>query len=443
YAGSQQRFATTRNYLILEHTLQFGAEGKHRLETIARFNDESGDLARDVYEFAPRLSLQHSEALSTWYQLQYYEDSFFDAGSTVYRGDAGLNWNPSEAFSFSANLFALQQEVDLFGDTREWGGNANLSHRSENALGQLTASLSYARSERRTEAESRVGYVTRESVTFRDPHPAYLVHARIDRRSIVITDAQRRRIFVPGTDYLVITLFDRLQLVRIRNGRINDGETVLVSYQFDQTPRLRLGRDRVDLRVRQTFSEDWNVFYNGARQFESIDSDLQPAYIPRDINRHRIGIGVQKPRWSSTAEFEVNEDSIDPYQGFHMSGDVQLVARPEDSVTAQATFSHLNFFGANALQARNTSLLDAGLAYRHVFGPESEFNCAVAYRWEDDSLFGRTEGVDLSAGLQWRVGLFTASVEAEYDVLRLPGARDEGFLFWFRLRREIPVFARR
>jgi len=60
YSGADTRFDTTRNYLTLNHVLRFGRDARSAWETLARFQDETGDLARDNAEVSTRLRLQHS-----------------------------------------------------------------------------------------------------------------------------------------------------------------------------------------------------------------------------------------------------------------------------------------------------------------------------------------------------------------------------------------------
>ena len=69
-------------------------------------------------------------------------------------------------------------------------------------------------------------------------------------------------------------------------------------------------------------------------------------------------------------------------------------------------------------------------------------NASATYRYEDDSLYGITHGVDLSGALEWKLGYFSLLLEAEYDALDLPGSSDDGFGVWLKLKREIPVIAR-
>jgi hypothetical protein len=218
-----------------------------------------------------------------------------------------------------------------------------------------------------------------------------------------------------------------------------DGQTVLVTYLFDSSQGYDLNRDRIDLRIQQAFKNGWTPYYAASLQREDIDRLRFLAYEPRDVNRHRLGVDYRRPRWSAGGELEYNEDSIDPYRAAHLRADATLLDRAPHHLGARATYSFFHFVGDNDLQAHDVSLVDCGLTYRWVLNQRWEVDAAAAYRFEDDTLFGVTHGVDLSAALRWRIGLFTASFEVEYDQLDLPGSDDGTLAAWIKLRREIPV----
>ncbi len=441
FAGSRTRFDTARSDLTLSHELRFGADERSSFQTFGRFQDEVGDLARDIYEVSPQLILQHTDSFATHYRFQYYQDAFEGTQISQWRGEAGFTHQANDALLTTANLYFLRQDAERFGDTDEWGGTINFAYARENALGSFRGNLNYTHATIETEADERVGQVINETVTFRDPLSAYLQNADIDRLSIRITDLERQRVYVEGTDYVVITFGRFTQLRRVLNGRIQNGQAVRVTYRFNRSPRLMLDRDRVDLRLQQDFKNGWTPYYYGSYQFESVDGNF--GFTPaRDINRHRLGVRYQRPRGSVGAEYEYNDDSIDPYQAAHFTGDVVLLNRSPHTLDGRSNFSYFDFRGAPGLAPRDTLLFDAGVGYRCLLGDRSECRFQALYRYEDDSIFGATHGFDLNGGIFWQIGLFTASVELEYDRLDLPGSNDETFAAWFRLRREIPVIRR-
>ena len=160
------------------------------------------------------------------------------------------------------------------------------------------------------------------------------------------------------------------------------------------------------------------------------------------MNRHRLGAIYRQKLWSVGLEYEYNDDSIDPYQALHGNGDVVLLQRADSQLDGKATLSHFRFWGTDDLDAHRTTLLDLGTSYRYLLAQNLELNASAMYRYEDDSLAGLTNGVDLTSALDWRLGYFTLRFEAEYDLLDLPGSREGDASFWIKLKRDIPLIAK-
>ncbi len=443
YSGADRRFDTTRNYLVLTDTLRFGADQKSSLETVARLQDESGDIARDRAEILSRLRLQHTAALASHFALQYDQQSFQKLETRTWRGEAGLTHQLGQTLTTTLQMYGLTQQDEDNADFREWGGLLTAAFARDNALGRLAANLSYNHASLDTRNGDRNGIVIGESVTFRDPLPAYLAHPNVNGLSLVVTDANRARVYLPGRDYLIVPIGRYTALVRVRTGRIADRQTVLVSYTYRVRNDYDLVRDRVDFRVQQEFKGGFTPYYAGALQCEDVDRDRLYPYPERRVNRHRVGFTFRQPRWSAGAEYEYNDDSIDPYQAVHGNADAVLWQQAAAQLDARATASRFWFEGARGLSAHDTLLVDVGGAFRYFLADRLEANVATLYRYEDDSASGITHGVDLTGTLAWQIGYFSLRFEAEYDLLDLSDSRANGFSFWVKLRREIPVLARR
>lgn len=464
YSGTRRVFDAVRHYFTLDHALHFGPEGRSRIETIARFQDETGEKVRDIYEISPQLRLQHTDSLATTYRGQFLRESYQGLDFNLYRGDAGLTYSLGERLVGSLNLYGLTQEAEAGGDTREWGGIAGFSYSDENAFGRLSASLTFTHAYLRTDSGGRDGVVVGEAVTFRDPLPVFLTRSDVRPGTILVTDAERRRTFFAGQDYVVLRSGRYTALSRVRSGRILDGQTVLVSYLYGTASGLELNRDRLDWRIQQvfklteasstdpqSFDSSLTPYYAGSLQFEAIDRQRYLTYEPRDVNRHRLGLTYRVSRLKTIVprsgsfglEYEYNDDSIDPYQALHASADLALLERAPHTLDLTGRYSFFRFAGAGELETRDTSQLDAGVSYRCALGRNLEGQLTTLYRFEDDSLFGRTHGVDLSGSIHWRIGLFVASFEIEYDLLDLPESSDGTLVAWLRLRRDIPLIGSR
>ncbi len=444
YSGTDTRYDTTRNYLTLNHVYMFGDDKRSRIDTIARIQEEAGDLARDVYELQSNLRLQHTRELATLYRIQWLKESYEGVDLRQLRGDVGFDYQLDKWLNLGGNVYGYGQDGDDGGNnTTEWGGTINAGLRHDWDLGRASANLGYTHAEMRVDADGRDGAVIAESLTFRDPLPVYLAQQDVRWTSIVVTDAARSRVYLLGRDYLVFAAGRYTALRRVWTGNIADNQTVLVSYTYRNDSGYDLSRDRFDVRIQNEFKGGLTPYYAASIQGENLDRRRFVDFDPRDINRHRLGVNYKQKKWSAGFEFEYNDDSIDPYKAAHANYDVILWDKAPHTLGTRGNYSFFRFDGAADLDARDVSMLDMGLTYRLLLNEKIEGNCTAAYRFEDDSIEGITHGVDISAALNWRIGLFTLSFELEYNLLDLNTSSDGDFSAWIKLRREIPVISRK
>jgi hypothetical protein len=446
YSGSRTRYDTTRNYLTLDHVLRFGPQQRSSWETLARIQAETGDLARDNDEFSSRLKLQHTDAFSTNYAVQFLHDSYKELTTDTWRGEAGLTHQFRDLVTTTVQFYGLQQQDNKNADVHEWGALVNVSYGQDNPWGRLSANLAYNHTSTETRSGERCGIVIGESVTFRDPLGSYLAQMNIDPLSLVVTNAERTRTFLPVRDYIALRTGPYTALHRVPTGDIVDGQTVLATYTYRVMDNYSINRDRFDVRIQQDFKNGLSPYYAGSFQNEDHGAQDFLTFPERDVQRHRLGLTYRQKLWSVGAEYEYNDDSIDPYQALHGNGDVVLWQKAGSQLDAKATVSYFHFWGAatggieaDDLAAHNTTLLDLGSSYRYLLRRDLELTASGLYRYEDDSLAGVTNGVDLSAALDWRIGYFSLRLEAEYDLLSLPDSVENGASFWLKLRREIPI----
>lgn len=442
YSGTKTRFDTTRNYFALTDAIQFGLENRSRLDTLLRIEEESGDVARDSLEFAPQLRLQHTSSLFTTYKAQFLKQRFYELETKTGRGDWGITHQFEDLLTSSLGLYALRQDNDENADYKEWGGLTNFSLSKENSLGRASANLAYTHSQSNANDGRRSGVVLDEAVTFRDPLPSYLAHQDVERFSIIVRDAAGIRLFREGVDYRVFRNQGYTALQRVPTGLILDRQTVLVSYTYRVFSDFRVDRDRIDMRVQQDFTMGLTPYYALSWQDESVDPQRYVGYRDRDINRHRVGFTYRRPTWSVGPEYEFNDDSIDPYDALHLNADATIFQTERQQLGLRGTTSYFRFEGQDFLEARYTTLIDLGLTHRYVIGPQLEANSSALYRFQNDSLFGETNGVDLTSSVSYRIGYFTLLVEVEYDMLDLPTSTDNTLALWLKIRREIPIIGK-
>lgn len=452
YSGLSTRFDTTRNYLTIDDTFRFGKDSLSRLETIARIQEESGQLGQDASEFTPKLHLQHSPTFSTDYSFQYLRQNYDQLDAEQYRGDISATHKWGDFLTSTLGVYGLDRNSAGGGwyggggsaiDTGEFGANANFSFSKDNALGRLSANLAYNYSTTTVDDARRSGVVIGESVTFRDPLSAWLAQRNVQIGTLVVTDVTRTRIFVPVRDYVAVQVGGYTALRRVPTGRINDRQTVLVNYAYRVFNNYSLHRNRVDFRIQQDFKFGLTPYYALSVQDEDINSRRFLTWPTRDINRHRFGLTYKQKAWSVGAEYEFNDDQVDPYQAVYLNGDGTLYQNAWQSLSANGSLGRFFFDGSGELDAHQTTMLDLGITHRLLLTDNFENNASARYRYELDSIDGRTNGVDLRSALAYRIGEVSLLFEVEYELLDLRNSSDGTLAAWLKLRRGIPIIGGR
>jgi len=253
--------------------------------------------------------------------------------------------------------------------------------------------------------------------------------------TIVVTDLTRTRVFLPGHDYLTLTRANRTALIRVRSGRIDDRQSVLVRYRYKTADKARFNTHQVDLRLQQDFTSGWSVYYAGHMQAQDVSTSGTVTLDTNNLNRHRLGLTRRRPRWSAGGEIEFNDDAVDPYNALHGNFDWVFLRGYPAQLDLRISGSQFWF---RRFERRRASLLDVAVDYRRVVSSRTELVASAAYRFEHDSIGGFTHGIDVSAGVEHRIGLLTISCDVEYDRLRIATVDEDGATVWFRVRRDIP-----
>lgn len=433
YQGSLYDFDTQRERLRLEHELLFGPAGRHRLDTIFRLDEESGDLARDEIEFTPRLTLEHSPQLRTMYRYSYYRVEQDAVDMDINQLSFQSVYRPSDQLRFTSDLYWLREAIESDLETYEWGGALDLSYRRPTAWGELWTNLAYHGDEERSVGSAGERIVRGEIHALDATRPVYLLNDDIRRNSIVAYDASRVRVFVPGVDYLIQQVGPRTLVYRTLTGEISDGELVYFDYAY----RLPSGGDidthRFDLMLEHPFPSGFSPYYNFETRRQNGHGSIGRPVEEDRTERHRIGARYRQPRWSVAAEAEYFDDSIVPYDAYRVDGRVALVREPLHTLDADASASWFDF---NDYDQRRVWLLDVALRDRVQHSPYLSSTLAATYRFEEDSIDGTTNAVDVECGLEFRRGLLEVDLFVEYDLLALD-ERDEGFGVWLTVRRDL------
>lgn len=435
YQGSARPFETTRDLLRLSHEVEFGPDHKNELRTAVHWQEESGDFARDLFEIGPRLTLHHSDTLQTQYQYQFNRERYEGLDIETHRLDFVLTHQLYTNLTTTVNLFGLYEDIEDDVQTTQYGSSVDWQYNRRNPLGHFYANLALAYDTQDTRGGSGDRVILNEAHLLRDPVAATLRNRNVIPVTIIVTDTSNRRLFRAGIDYYVIFQGNAARIARIRTGQIADGDTILVDYLYNTPAGGTLDTIRVDFNLEQRFAGGLRPYYR--LSYRNQEDSASTGFFSRAdrTDHHRLGIGYDKDRYSLGAEYEIFDDTIDPYDAYHVNGLVHLIQTPDQTFDASARFSHLFFEGG--LDQRDVVMLDVALDHRWRLSDSYSTIQRVAYRLENDSTAGRTNGWDVTAGVEYVVGDLHSELTFEYNRLDLPRSEEDDFGLYFRVRREL------
>jgi hypothetical protein len=402
---------------ILSHKLDFGREHRHRLDSELSYFDQRGTFEIERLRWREGLRLQHTENLRSWYQFEALdrtqgslagvppieETSYYLAGTVEHKLYDSL---VSQLFGFvQTQRFGSGLDID------RTAVQVNFNYRKNNPWGFLQANY-----RARLQKESRTGLGQRveivdESHTFVDPQPVILAQTNISVGSIFLTAQDRVTFYSPGRDYSVRVFPDRVELRRVPTGRIQDGETVLVDYTYDQGGPFDLDTINQDLSIRQNFDFGLAPYYRLRWQDQTITPANVTGAVANDITAQIIGAEFR--RWSLrlTAEYEDHDSTISPFEAVRLNG--SYLHRFEFGATA-AIKANWADFKYQPPDPRKTTFFTIEGRYRHPITDSLTVEGAVLYRTEDDSISGKDKGIDVDLSLQWKIR--QTEVRVEYKV---------------------------
>lgn len=442
YQGLPDSFENSRDLLNIDHEWRLDRNREHFLRTQLYWQEESGDFARDLLRFGPQLTLQHSETLQTRYTYQLNRERYDGLDITGNRLDFQAIHQLYTNLTTTVDVFALYEDIDDDVDTTAYGGSVDWQYNRKNPYGHLHANLALAYDTEDVDGNDGTRIILNEAHTFRDPFDVFLRNRNVVIPTIVVKDAAGTRVYRTGVDYLIFQRGNVVELRRLRTGLIDEGDTILVDYQYRTPASGRLDTIRVDFSIEQRFRRGLTPYYR--LSYRNQEDEVSTGFARRAdrTNHHRIGVRYEQERYTLGAEFEIFDDTIDPYDAFHLDGLYHILQSPDHVMNASARLSRLFFEGG--IDDRNVTLVDATVDHRWRLSREWSWIDRLSYRWEDDSIDGITQGWDVTTGLEYVSGPLTAELTFEYDRLDLPDSTQDDVGVFVRVRRElIDVLARR
>lgn len=435
YQGSRFSFGTQRDEVRVEHELMFGPDNKHRMDTYLRYNAEKGDLARDVLELVPRLTLQHTEKFKTIhrYSLYQYDQSGYKV--TQNRFDTDAIWQATDQLQLTLGGYGMHENVDRDIDIYQFGGLFDAQYHQPTSLGELSANLHLGLDHARTAGDAGRRFVRGEAHALGGSRPVFLRQRGVVPGSVVAYNAKRNVLFVPGVDYTVVVVAGRATVARTWTGRIAQNEIVYFDYAYVVPADGEVRSYRADLLIEHQFKFGLTPYYALETRCQETEYSVATPWYRDNQHRHRLGARFERERWNVGAEYEYFDDSILPYHAFHSNGRAVLLSGPAHNVDLNAMLSRYVF--DDEYDDRRVWWLESSLTGRTRLLEYLWLKSSAAHHFENDSIDGNTHGVDLEAGLELKRGYLIVELVVEYDLLRLPRGDEQGVGVFLNVRRDL------
>jgi len=192
---------------------------------------------------------------------------------------------------------------------------------------------------------------------------------------------------------------------------------------------------RNDLLIEHTFKFGLTPYYGYENRCQDVESSRATSWDRDNTHRHRLGARYERDRWSVGTEYEVYDDTIEPYNAWHATGRAAVFRSAAHSLDLSGELSRYWFEGG--LDRRRVWWLDLDVKDHYRLSEWVSLNGGLDYHWEEDTQDGTTNGLDVECGLQLVRGYLTVDLSIEYDLLSIAENRESGFGLYLNVRRNL------
>ncbi len=424
----------TDRYTLL-HDLIFGGKEQHRLDSFFSFLDQSGEFDLENTQWEERLKLQHSSNFLTNYGFRFTESKQQTFENSEVRGQAGFEHRLYKSLVTTANIFASESDFDDQGNLTQEGGSLNFNYQKKNPWGKLLSTYTASFTETDQAGGSGTGIIIDESHVFNDPVPITLNKVNVDTSTIVVTDSTGSNIYTLGDDYTVTEINGRTRLHVTTLGVIppdvNDGQTILVDYNFFTEPKRQEETLRQNFTVRQRFDNGLSLYYWYQRQDEEVSSSITDITLD-EFRNNTFGADYVKKGLALLAEYSKEDSTQISSTSKRLEARYSWRLNSDTKASIHASKHWLDFGDPDP---RDIELFRVGGEIFSRLTDEYSISARLDFRDEEDSSVGTTEGIQFASELRYNFRRLSVTTGVEYDFLERRKNELSTIFLFFRLRR--------
>ena len=403
----QSRFyenSYTRHDAQVLHTIKFGEEKEHSLQSIARFYDESGASALRRYRLDETLRLEHTERFDTRYDFTFEDAVRGEQWQRYLQGSGQARYKLFDSLIAIGRLGA--DRLDISGDfsSRQYSADVDLQYTKRVPLGRLDAALGGGLNRQENSEQGQSVNFNDQQITLNDPTPTIINRRNVVAGSIVVTDALGMRFYIEGIDYTVIVFPSHIEVRRIVGGAITEGETLLVDYTIGPEPASTIESVNARFAVRYTIEEGLfngvSAYLNYIRIDQSVETADPTQFILEDVKDLRYGLEYRIGQITLQAERRNHDSTIFPYDMTRLEGRYDIRLGPRGSLSAMASHE-ISDYPTNGDQR---TLSRASVRARGRLGNDLDLSLRLIYRDESSRLSNDLTGFEQSLEATWRRG---------------------------------------
>ncbi len=385
----------------LSHVWQFGKALQNDLTSSFSYFNQSGTFDIDRVLFNEVLRFRHSESFETRYQYTLNKNQYNISDEFINRLEAGFLHRLYKSLVTTGRTGVQWIDRTPDGDTFEYYGDLNFDYTKKVPRGTFNALLTLAGDVQNNDASSGAVQIANRPETFLDPQPIIIPGNAIVPASVLVTDPSGLIVFTQGTDYLLTTFPDRVQLNRIIGSRLADGQSILVSYQLLPQAQNTTVTGDVSFGVRYTLDEGifkgLSVYARYATQAQNIDSPVPSTLLENSYSDYLIGAEYHIGALTLGAEQQWHDSTIYPFDAS------RLWARYTKRLTFDTTFNVNSAYtiiqypeGDNRVDLFTTSVQIDQRFSRRLYA-----SLTLLYRYEDDRFQGVVRGLEEHLEVRW------------------------------------------
>jgi hypothetical protein len=386
----------------LSHVANFGKDLRNNLTSTLDYLNQTGDFPEDRLRLDERLTFQHTPNLQSYYRYTYTQDSRENFDQTDHQGEIGFEHKLYQSLITRGAVGFQVIDTQDSQSSQEWYARLDFNYTKKVPYGVLGLSLAGGYDYRNNEAQTSAIEIIDEPHTFTDPLGVVIVRTNIEPRSIVVTDTSRLRLFVPGVDYTVAVLPNRVELRRIFGGAIADNQGVLVDYTVGPQPANT--QDTFNFALGGRYDIDSGPFKGlavYARYFyqqQSINSEVSSFFIPDNIHDLTVGAEYRIGAFTFTTEQVWHDSTLAPYNSTRFGASYnQRIIQPM-VLSLGANYQIIDYTDIND----HVTYLNLAAGLDYEISRELHATLSATYRDQTDTLFGNTRGFEQQLQVQWR-----------------------------------------